>query len=187
MNIKSIIFIIFMNIILWMNTLCIFWSSLSTKSILFIIFKCFFNVFFLNLVSIVINRIFNKAIARVSLGWFADRSSSEAKLGQLPLVFLMLGMTPGGVSWSLVQRCLRLQGVLAVSQAMVLHLEVDGRGGVPVVHEPLLAQGVAGSRWNIGMALVVHHSNLCVLFRFEEDSIKLGKDQAAKLNYPRER
>ena len=55
MNIHSVIFIIFMNIILWMNTLCIFWSSLSTKSILFIIFKCFFNVFFLNLVSIVIN------------------------------------------------------------------------------------------------------------------------------------
>ena len=120
-------------------------------------------------------------------GLFADRSSFEAKLGQLLLVFLMLGY--------LVQRCL--------SQAMVLHLEVDGQGGVPVVHEPLLAQGVAGSRWNIGMALVVHHSNLCVLFRlqwreyngssdsemkyFEEDSIKLGKDQAAKLNYPRER
>ena len=66
------------------------------------------------------------------------------------------------------------------------HLEVDGGGGVPVLHVPGLGHGGAGGRGHIGVRLVVHHSDLSVLLRLEQHRVELGEYKTAQLDYPGE-
>ena len=104
-------------------------------------------------------------IVSLSLGGLADTLGPGSELGQLPPVLLELRMAPGRVSSAETKRG---QGVKGVSLAEVLvlvsiHLEVYGRGAVPVLHHPGLVEGVAGRGGDIGVTLVVHHGHLGVL------------------------
>ena len=67
------------------------------------------------------------------------------------------------------------------------HLEMDGGGGVPVLHVPGLGHGGAGGGGHIGVGLVMHHSDLGVLLRLEQHCVELGEYQTSKLDYSGER
>ena len=66
----------------------------------------------------------------------------------------MLTVAPGPVAGSRAQGGQRLG-----DYGGGLHLEVNGRGGVPVLHQPL----AAGAARKVGVTLVVHHCYLRVL------------------------
>ena len=75
---------------------------------------------------------------------------------------MLLAVAPGPVSGPgpRGQRGQRVRGDL--------HLEVDGRGRVPVLHQSLRLGGGGAAR-EVGVALVVHHGHLRVLLRLNNE------------------
>ena len=102
----------------------------------------------------------------------------------------MLKVTPCWMSGSGTEGGQRVQRGLGAGDPGALGLralEVDGGGGVPVLHVPGLGHRGAGGRGDVGVGLVVHHRDLGVLLRLEEDGVELGEDQTAELDNAGER
>ena len=75
---------------------------------------------------------------------------------------------PGTEGVQRVQRVLGAACVEAVARGLG-HLEVDGGGGVPVLHQSGLLGGGGAAR-QVGVALVVHHRHLRVLLGLKENT-----------------
>ena len=56
-----------------------------------------------------------------------------------------------------------------------------------MLHVPGLGHRGAGGRGDVGVGLVVHHRDLGVLLRLEEDGVELGEDETAELDNTGER
>ena len=74
-----------------------------------------------------------------------------------------------------------------LAQLGLRHLEVDGGGGVPVLHVARARHGVAGGGGRVGVRLVVHHRDLGVLLRLEQNCVEFGEYETAQLHDPGER